>query len=148
MTAIIALSDNNVVGVDQKLPWRLSHDMKFFKANTWGGTVVMGRRTWESIGRPLPGRKNMVLSRSKYAIDGVKVIQHLEEVPSDAYWIGGKNVLEQAFARNKIHRVILTRVHRTIEKPKALKLFLPRMKRIFRSRDYDGYHFEILVKDS
>lgn len=153
MTAVVALSENNVFGINNRLPWRLPHDMQFFKATTWNQTVVMGRATWESIPkrfRPLKGRKNIVLT-SKEHIDGAEVAQSLEEIPADVYWIGGKRVLEQAFRAGRIHTIVCTRVHTCIESPNALKLHLPRARRIFRSRDYTpdarhayGYHFEIL----
>lgn len=150
MTAVVALSENNVFGINNRLPWRLPHDMKFFKATTWNQTVVMGHKTWESIGRPLKGRKNIVLT-SKEHLDGAEVVQCLEEIPDDMYWIGGKHVLEQAFRAGRIHTIVCTRVHACIESPNALKLHLPRARCIFRSRDYApdarhayGYHFEIL----
>jgi len=61
---IVAASPNGLIGVDGKLPWRKKADLKRFKATTMGGTLVMGRSTWESIGRPLPGRKTFILSKS------------------------------------------------------------------------------------
>jgi dihydrofolate reductase len=62
---IAAVSSNGVIGADGRLPWHLPEDLKFFKAQTLGCAVIMGRRTWESIGRPLPGRRNIVVTRSR-----------------------------------------------------------------------------------
>ena len=65
ITLIVAVSANNVIGVDGNLPWRLADDLRHFKATTLGKPIVMGRATYESIGRALPGRQNIVLSRDK-----------------------------------------------------------------------------------
>ena len=110
MTAVVALSENNVFAVDGQLPWRLPCDMRFFRAMTWGCPVVMGRRTWESIParfRPLPGRENIVLTRT-LEIDGAKTIGDIAEVPFNAVWIGGAHVLELAFGKSHPY-VVLTR---------------------------------------
>ncbi len=75
---IVAVAENGVVGRDNALPWRLSEDLKYFKRTTLGKPLVMGRKTFESIGRPLPGRPNIVISRdSGFAPDGVEVAHSL-----------------------------------------------------------------------
>ncbi len=75
ISIIVAVSTNNVIGVDGELPWRISDDLKRFKALTLGKPVVMGRLTWESIGRPLPGRQNIVITRqSDFRADGCDVV--------------------------------------------------------------------------
>ena len=77
---IAALGRNRVIGVDGDLPWRLPDDLKRFKQLTMGQPVVMGRRTWESLGRPLPGRENRVLTRHPaYAAPGALVFDRLED---------------------------------------------------------------------
>ena len=63
ISIIVAASENGAIGVEGELPWRLSDDLKRFKAVTMGKPIVMGRKTWESIGRPLPGRQNIVITR-------------------------------------------------------------------------------------
>ena len=68
---IAAMSVNRVIGVDNDLPWRLSSDLKYFKATTMGKPMIMGRKTYESVGKPLPGRPNIVISRSWQAPEGV-----------------------------------------------------------------------------
>jgi dihydrofolate reductase len=63
LVAVVARARNNVIGVGNGLPWRLSSDLKHYKARTWGRPMIMGRKTWESIGRPLPGRESVVVTR-------------------------------------------------------------------------------------
>ncbi|TXS92682.1 dihydrofolate reductase [Parahaliea aestuarii] len=76
---IVAVADNGVVGRDNALPWHLPGDLAWFKRNTLGKPVIMGRRTWESIGRPLPGRLNIVVSRNPdYCADGATVTGSLQ----------------------------------------------------------------------
>lgn len=82
---IAAVADNGVIGVDGGLPWRIPADLKHFKTLTMGKPIVMGRRTFESIGRPLPGRANIVVSGSREAMpDGVEVAATIEEALSIA----------------------------------------------------------------
>ena len=109
----------------------------------------MGRRTWESLPkrfRPLPGRKNIVLTRTSY-IENVEIAQVLEEIPRNVYWIGGKTVLDRAFHVKRIHTIVLTRVHVKIHAPNALKVYLPPSRLVYRSRVFENngyaYHFEI-----
>ena len=73
------MSKNRVIGRDGTLPWKLPEDLKFFKNITMGKSVVMGRRTYESIGHPLPGRTNIVLSRKNYMVPGVLTASNLEK---------------------------------------------------------------------
>ena len=73
------MSKNRVIGRDGTLPWKLPEDLQFFKNTTMGKSVVMGRRTYESIGRPLPGRTNIVLSRKNYRAPGILTAPNLEE---------------------------------------------------------------------
>lgn len=77
---VVAVAENDVIGRDQGLPWRLPDDLRRFKAITLGSTVLMGRKTHETIGRPLPGRRNIVLTRSpEYAAEGCIAVPGLEE---------------------------------------------------------------------
>lgn len=96
-----AMAENRVIGAGGKLPWHLPEELKFVKATTLGGALVMGRRTYESVGRPMPGRDNIVLTRSLTAIPGCTVLPDLEAVKAYAtdrtIWIfGGAGVYEQA----------------------------------------------------
>ncbi len=102
---IVAMAKNRVIGKDNQLPWKLSADLKRFKALTMGHTLVMGRKTFESIGRPLPGRTTVVISRrADYAPDGVLVAHSLDEAiakaPSQQVFIaGGGEIFTLAAAR-------------------------------------------------
>lgn len=76
---IVAMAENRVIGRDNQLPWQLSADLKHFKALTMGKPVIMGRKTWESIGRPLPGRTNIVVTRDpRYTADGCVVVHSID----------------------------------------------------------------------
>jgi dihydrofolate reductase len=76
---IVAASQNNVIGLDNQLPWHLPEDLQYFKAVTMGKPILMGRKTYDSIGRPLPGRANIVLTRdTNWTADGVEVVNDLD----------------------------------------------------------------------
>ncbi len=76
VSLIVAMADNNVIGVDNQLPWHLPADLKYFKSVTMGKPIIMGRKTFESIGRPLPGRQNIVITRNtEWSADGVTVVK-------------------------------------------------------------------------
>ena len=82
MKAIVAMAENRVIGAGNQIPWHLPEDLKFFKATTLGHTIIMGRKTYESIGRPLPGRQNLILSRSipENTIEGITIVPSPEEL--------------------------------------------------------------------
>lgn len=79
LAMIAALGENRAIGIDNRLPWRLPADLKHFKAMTLGKPVIMGRKTWDSLGRPLPGRLNLVVSRQAgLALEGAEVFASLD----------------------------------------------------------------------
>lgn len=88
VSMIWAESANGAIGDGVKMPWNIPEDLARFKRVTQGKRVVMGRKTYESIGRPLPGRENIVLT-SRGDIDGVKVIRDISDIPDDSFIIGG-----------------------------------------------------------
>ena len=99
--AIAAVSLNRVIGNGNQIPWHLPEDFKWFKATTTGHVIVMGRKTFESIGRPLPNRETIVLSRSAFSHPGVKTIQRLEDLPMisgerQIFICGGAQIYELA----------------------------------------------------
>lgn len=117
MKALAAMSLNRVIGADGKIPWHLSEDLKFFKRTTLGHIVVMGRKTYESMGKPLPGRENWVVSRDAN-FPGVRMIRDLKEVaePGDGrelFVIGGSQIYEALL--DQCSEVILTLVKREVE---------------------------------
>ncbi len=102
INVIVAVAQNGVIGGDNQLLWHISEDLKNFKALTSGHPVVMGRKTYESLGRPLPNRENIVISRSDIQIDGCRVVHSLEEAvalfsPADkVFIIGGAQIYKEA----------------------------------------------------
>lgn len=116
VSLIVAMAQNGVIGRDNSLPWRLPEDLKRFKAYTLGKPILMGRKTFESIGRPLPGRTSFVLTRDRaWSAPGVTVVHSVEEALAQAAGaaelvaIGGAEIyrLVLPFAR----RIYLTHVH-------------------------------------
>lgn len=113
--AIVAMADNGVIGRDNGLPWRLPDDLKRFKALTTGHTVLMGRKTWDSIGRSLPDRRNLVLTRDRgWSRPGALPVRSLDEACERAagetlYVIGGAEVFSLAWPI--VRRLELTEVH-------------------------------------
>jgi dihydrofolate reductase len=106
---------NRVIGRENNLPWHLPADLKWFKKNTLGKTIVMGRKTFESIGRPLPGRTNIVLSRDKnYVAEGCVVVHAIEKAfqvvdsEDEIMIIGGAQLFKQLISR--ANRLYLTRI--------------------------------------
>ncbi|HKQ13428.1 MAG TPA: type 3 dihydrofolate reductase [Steroidobacteraceae bacterium] len=116
ISIIVAVAENGVIGSNNRLPWHLPDDLKRFKALSLGKPIVMGRRTFDSIGRPLPGRTNIVISRqSKLVIAGTVVVLSLDDAliaasaAPEIVVIGGAEIFKQVLPRtNTIH---LTRVH-------------------------------------
>ncbi len=97
MKAIVAMSANRVIGSAGKIPWHLPEDFKFFKATTMGHAIVMGRKTFESIGKPLPGRENIIFSRTMPETAGITIIRSPEELlqlpnADDFFVIGGAEI--------------------------------------------------------
>lgn len=119
---VVAAAENNVIGKDNQLLWRLPNDMKFFKNTTWGLPVIMGRKTFESLGKPLAGRTNIVITRKKdWEAPGAIVVNSLEQAlaaaaetdAKEASVIGGGEIYAQALP--VANRIYLTRVHTSLE---------------------------------
>jgi len=113
---IAALAANGTIGKDNALPWRLPADLKHFKELTLGHPVVMGRKTYESIGKPLPGRRNLVISRNRgYSAPGCEVVHSLDTAiaaclgTQTLFVIGGAELYREALPR--AHRLELTEIH-------------------------------------
>lgn len=110
---VAAMSLNRVIGVNNQLPWHLPADLQRFKSLTLGHTIVMGRRTYESIGRPLPGRRNVIVSRSLSALPGCEIAGDLltliAQADDDLYVIGGAEIYAQALP--VADRIYLTEVN-------------------------------------
>ena len=120
LTLVVAYSDNRAIGRDNALPWKLPGDLAHFKRTTLGSPIIMGRKTWESLGRPLPGRINVVVSRNaQYAAQGAVVVPTLADAVracgdvADAYVIGGAQIYAQAIPLAQ--RLIATEVHAQVD---------------------------------
>jgi dihydrofolate reductase len=120
ITLIVAVADNGVIGRDNALPWHLPEDLKRFKRLTMGKPIVMGRKTYESIGKPLPGRQNIVVTRdANYRREGIIVVHGVGEAikaAADApeiMIIGGADLFGLFLPR--AGRVHLTRVHANVD---------------------------------
>jgi dihydrofolate reductase len=112
---IAAVARNGTIGRDNTLPWRLREDMRHFKATTLGSPVLMGRKTWDSLGRPLPGRRNLVVSRQAgLALDGAEVFASLDAALAAAgdvervFVIGGGQLYAETLPR--ADRVFLSEI--------------------------------------
>ena len=118
LSIIVAMSKNRVIGKDNKMPWHLSNDLKNFKKITIGKTIVMGRLTYDSICRPLPERKNIVLSRNLIDSD-VFIFDNFEEVlnftkdEDEVFIIGGQDIYSQTI--DKVNKLYLTTIDENIE---------------------------------
>lgn len=120
ISMIVARSRNHVIGRDNQMPWKISADLQFFKRVTMGFPVIMGRKTWESIGRPLPGRRNIVVSRNPaLTLAGAEVansldnaLDRLSELPR-VFVIGGEQLFTQAFP--KADQLYITEIEMDVE---------------------------------
>jgi dihydrofolate reductase len=122
LSQVVAAADNNAIGKNNQLLWSLPNDMKFFKNTTWGMPVIMGRKTFESLGKPLAGRTNIIITRKhNWQPEGVFVANEIREAMAiaaktdakEAFIIGGGEIYKQTMPITQ--RLYLTRVHTTIE---------------------------------
>ena len=125
LALVAAVADNGIIGRNNALPWRLADDLKYFKRITLGKPILMGRKTWESIGRPLPGRSNIVITRqAQYQAEGARVVDSLDAAlqlaesialidgADEVMVIGGAEIY--ALALPRANRLYLTEVHATV----------------------------------
>ncbi len=120
ISIIAALAENRVIGVNNTLPWRLPNDLKHFRRLTTGHAIVMGRKNYESIGKPLPERTNIVVTRNRdYRVDGCLIAHSLDEAlrlaggDPEIFVIGGAEIYREALPR--ADRLYLTQVHAVVE---------------------------------
>jgi len=123
---IVAMAQNRVIGRNNSLPWYLPNDLKYFKQVTMGKPILMGRKTFESIGKPLPGRTNIVMTRNQnWSAEGVKVVSSLDAAVAlaqaiaeidgqdELMIIGGDQIYQSALS--SVDRIYLTEVHAEVE---------------------------------
>lgn len=119
VTIVVAIGSNGVIGRDGEMPWPRTGDQQQFKALTMGHPIVMGRTTYESIGRPLPGRTSIVLTRDPdWRADGVEVMHSLTDalvlataLDDEVFLIGGAQVYAEALASGLVDQMVVTHVH-------------------------------------
>ena len=166
---IVAIADNNAIGRDNALLWHISEDLKFFRRTTSGHPVIMGRKTFESIGRPLPKRTNIVVSRGSEAPEGPRLASSLEDafakaeasiaekalqeataeqLPARCFVIGGGQIYAQAL--ELADRLIVTHVHTVIENADTFfpeidpKLWKVDSRSELHTDEETGYSFEFV----
>jgi dihydrofolate reductase len=138
LTAVIAITPSGVIGRDGEMPWRLSSDLRRFKRLTMGGVLIMGRRTYDSIGRPLPGRRTIVITRNPdWSADGVERASDPEDAirkaGSDrAFVVGGAEIYRQLLP--KCNHLLLTRVWSAVEGDTKLSIDLSEFQIIEQTR--------------
>jgi dihydrofolate reductase len=120
LSIIVAMDDNHLIGKDNGLPWHLPADLAFFKKVTTGHSIVMGRKTYDSIGRPLPNRRNIVITRSvDVSIEGCEVFNSIDDAldsskeEKEVLVIGGANLCQQVLAR--VDRLYITHIEGAFE---------------------------------
>jgi len=122
VSLIVAVSSNGVIGRDGDLPWHLPADLKHFKRTTMGHHLIIGRRTWDEVGKPLPGRTVVVVTRSRrFFAEGVFVARSVEQAlelaaeDDEPFIGGGSQIYRIALARDLVDRIYLTRIHAEVE---------------------------------
>jgi dihydrofolate reductase len=119
VSSIVAISENHVIGKDNKLLWHLPKDLKHFKDTTTGHTVIMGRKTYDSVGKPLPKRRNIIVTRQTITIEGCEVVNSIEAAlalcksESEVFVVGGAEIYKQAMKLTD--RIYLTIVHQNFD---------------------------------
>lgn len=153
ISLIVAAADNNIIGKDNKLLWHIPEDLKRFKAITLGKPCIMGRKTFESIldqlGQPLPGRTNIVVTRSDAKYEGARSAHSLEEAimlakqeeGDEVMIIGGAQIYEEAIRQGLIDKLYLTRVHQTPEGDATFPEIDETQWNVSERERHDGYSF-------
>lgn len=119
VSIVVAISENHAIGKDNQLLWHLPKDLKHFKEITTGGTVIMGRKTYDSVGKPLPNRRNIVITRQQIEIAGCEVVNSLQAAldlcrdHKEVFIVGGAEIYKQAMPLTD--KVYLTIVHESFE---------------------------------
>lgn len=119
ITSVVAIASNYAIGKNNQLLWHLPKDLKHFKDITAGGTVIMGRKTFDSVGKPLPKRRNIVITRKPIKIEGCEVVDSIEAAialcknEQEVFIVGGAEIYRQAM--HLTNRIYLTIVHHSFD---------------------------------
>ncbi|MCZ2722094.1 type 3 dihydrofolate reductase [Marinomonas sp. 15G1-11] len=163
LSLIVAMAENRVIGRNNALPWHLPNDLQYFKRVTMGKPIIMGRKTFESIGRPLPGRRNIVISRQKnLQFDGVDCVSSLEEAITlgeniafvegheEVMVIGGAQIYQSILPM--VDRLYITHVHSNVEGDAffphvSWSLFQEVAREDFSAQEPNPYNYSFVVYD-
>jgi dihydrofolate reductase len=153
---IVATSKNGTIGKNNKIPWDIPDDLRYFKKKTLGSSIIMGRKTFESIGKPLPKRENIVItSNENYRKKGVIVVNSLEKAIKKAnhlneiFIIGGQKVYEEALNLKVVEKIYQTKIHKEIPgdrffyPPKEFKL----TSSVYETDENYDFSYLVLEKD-
>jgi len=159
ISLIVAVAENGVIGKDNKLPWHLPADLQFFKKTTLGHPIIMGRKNFESIGRVLPGRKNIVLTKNpSYAVEGIKIAHSLKEAfeiakpTNECFIIGGAEIYKEALPF--CQKLYITKVRGVFEGNTYMPEFEKGFRRVSCEKNFKDeknawdYDFEIFIPNS
>jgi dihydrofolate reductase len=119
VSIVVAISENNAIGKDNKLLWYMPADLRHFKDITTGHTVIMGRKTYDSVGKPLPNRRNIIITRQPIAITGCEVVNSIDAAlalcsnEAEVFIVGGAEIYRQAM--HLTNRIYLTIIHKEFE---------------------------------
>jgi dihydrofolate reductase len=143
ISLIVAMDENRLIGNDNQLPWHLPADLAFFKRTTMGKPILMGRKTFESIGKALPGRRNIVITRDpSFNADGCEIVNSIEAALSlcaddeEVMLIGGASLYQQIIARAT--RMYITRIHHRFEGDTWFPAFDSNDWKIESQQDFDA----------
>ena len=145
ISLVVAASKNNAIGKDNKLLWRLPNDMKYFKNITWGMPVVMGRKSFESLGKPLKGRKNIIITRqANWNMEGTIPAKSLDDAQflvknmdvKEMMVIGGGEIFRMAFEKAK--RIYITRVNEELEGDTYFPVIDPKVWKLVSQKDHEA----------
>lgn len=148
MNIIVAVAKNNAIGKNNNLLWHIKEDLVYFKKTTLGATVVMGRKTFESIGKPLPGRRNVVVSKTMSEIEGIEIFRSIDQAlgscssNEEVFIIGGGEIYKQSISL--VQRIFLTIVDVNIPDADTFfpELDMSQWREVFREDHSRGVSFE------
>ncbi len=148
MNIIVAVAKNNAIGKNNNLLWHIKEDLVYFKKTTLGATVVMGRKTFESIGKPLPGRRNVVVSKTMNEIEGIEIFRSIDQAlgscssNEEVFIVGGGEIYKQSISL--VQRIFLTIVDVNIPDADTFfpELDMSQWREVFREDHIRGISFE------
>lgn len=160
ISIVVAIAQNGAIGIENRLPWRLSSDLKNFKKLTSGHAILMGRKTYESIGKPLPKRRNLIISRDPaYTAEGCEVFQSIEAAieaaqaqgETEVFVIGGAQIYRQILP--KADKMYLTKVKAEVKGDAFFEIgnldqWTTINTQTFAAGEKDEYDFEVIELDA